>query len=111
MDFTKKSDLEIAAYILGEGKVPMYFKDLLEEVLEKSGKPVQAKAAAMSEIYTQMNMDSKFHYLGGGNWGLTEWNPPEVKRSARGARAAASNRAKTTRQREETLFEGIQEDN
>ena len=56
-------------------------------------------------------MDSRFHYAGDGKWGLTEWNPPEAKRSSRGARSASTNRAKTARQREEKLFEGIQEDN
>ena len=29
-----------------------------------------------------MNMDSRFHYEGEGKWGLTEWVPPEVKRSS-----------------------------
>ena len=56
-------------------------------------------------------MDSRFHYAGDGKWGLTEWNPPETKRSSRGARSASTNRAKNARQREEKLFEGIQEDN
>ena len=104
MDFLKSSDVEVAAYILHESKVPMYYKDLIMEVLEKRQKNI-------SEVYTQINMDSRFHYAGDGKWGLTEWNPPETKRPSRGARSASTNRAKNARQREEKLFEGIQEDN
>lgn len=111
MDFLNSSDTEVAAYVLHENKVPMYYKDLIMEVLEKRQKNVQALAEAISEVYTQLNMDSRFHYEGEGKWGLTEWRPPETKRSSRGARSAASNKAKTERQREEKLFEGIQEDN
>ena len=81
------------------------------EVLNKKQKNVQALAEAISEVYTQINMDSRFHYVGDGKWGLTEWNPPEVKRSARGARSTSANKTKNSRQREEKLFEGIQEDN
>lgn len=111
MDFLNSTDIEVAAYVLHEHKAPMYYKDLIMDVLEKRQKNVQALAEAISEIYTQINMDSRFHYAGEGRWGLTEWNPPETKRSARGARSAATNRSKTARQREEKLFEGIQEDN
>ena len=35
MDFLKSSDVEVAAYVLHESKVPMYYKDLIMEVLEK----------------------------------------------------------------------------
>lgn len=110
MDFLNSSDVEVAAYILNEGKVPMYYKDLIMEILEKKQKNVQSVAESISEIYTQINMDSRFHYAGDGKWGLTEWNPPETKRSSRGARSAASNKAKTNQQRTEKLFESIQED-
>lgn len=111
MDFLTSSDVEVAAYILHENKVPMYYKDLIMEVLDKKQKHVQALSEAISEIYTQINMDRRFHYAGDGMWGLTEWNPPETKRSSRGARSMAANKAKAERQREEKLFEGIQEDN
>ena len=46
---------------------------------------------AISEIYTMMNMDSRFHYEGESKWGLTEWVPPEVKRSS--SRTAAAGKA------------------
>ena len=115
MDFTKMTDVDAAYYILqNNGEEPMYYKDLILKTIELKKKPVRnpenPEAEAISEIYTQINMDSRFHYAGDGKWGLTEWNPPETKRSSRGARSAASNKAKTNQQRTEKLFESIQED-
>ena len=56
-------------------------------------------------------MDSRFHYEGKGQWGLTEWNPPEVKRSHSTSRSGstAASSSKTVRRREK-LLEGIQEE-
>ena len=111
MDFLKSTETDIAYYVLTQKGESMYYKDLVLDVIEKKAKPVQSLSQTISEVYTLINMDSRFHYAGDGRWGLTEWNPPETKRSSRGARSATTNRAKTARQREEKLFEGIQEDN
>ena len=89
----------------------MHYKDLTMGVIEKKHKPVQSLFAAISEVYTHINMDSRFHYVGDGMWGLTEWNPPEVKRShasMRSAAAPAKSSSKVSR-RKEKLFESIQE--
>lgn len=85
----KISELEIAYKILNEGEkdTPKYYKTLILEVLRAEDKSVQNEALAISEIYTMMNMDSRFQHIGDGYWGLTEWNPPEVKRSRGGRKA------------------------
>lgn len=80
MDFINSSEVDIAYYVLTEKGSTMYYKDLVMEVIEKKHKPVQSLSAAISEVYTLINMDSRFQYEGEGQWGLTEWNPPEVKR-------------------------------
>lgn len=85
----------------------MYYKDLILEVIEKKRKSVQSVSAAISEVYTHINMDSRFHYQGEGQWGLTEWNPPETKRSHASSRSAGMP-SKASR-RKEKLFESIQE--
>lgn len=85
MDFKKMTDIDVAYYIMQQrGKEnAMYYKELILEVIEKKQKPVRnpenPEAEAISEIYTQINMDSRFHYVKDGSWGLTEWYP-EVKR-------------------------------
>ena len=103
MDFLKSSEVDVAYYILTQSGEKMYYKDLVLDVIEKTHKPVQSLSAAISEVYTLINMDSRFHYEGEGQWGLTEWNPPEVKRShssrstsgpSKAAAKASSNRKK-----------------
>lgn len=81
-NFENMNELDLAYQILNDaGKDnPIYYKDLILDVLKKKGKSLQNEAAAISEVYTMINMDSRFQYLSEGKWGLTEWNPPEVKK-------------------------------
>lgn len=112
MDFVNSSEVDVAYYVLTEAGEPMYYKDLVLDVIEKKRKPVQSLSAAIAEVYTLINMDSRFHYAGKSMWGLTEWNPPEVKRShSTGSRTSSGSTSttKTTRRREK-LLEGIQEE-
>ena len=77
------SEVDIAYQILSEsGKEnPLYFKKLILEVIRRQNKTVQNEAAAISEIYTMINMDSRFQHIGDGLWGLADWYPPETKRT------------------------------
>ena len=89
------SEVDLAYKILSEaGKEnPMYFKKLIREVIARKNKTVQNEAAAISEIYTMINMDSRFQHVGDGQWGLTDWYPPEVKKT-RGASKTTAATAK-----------------
>lgn len=90
-NFDEMSEVDVAYKILNEsGKDnPIHYKKLILDVLDKKNKSVQNEAAAISEVYTLINMDSRFQHAGDGMWGLTEWNPPEVKRT-RGVRKVAA---------------------
>ena len=90
-NFDEMSEVDIAYKLLTEaGKDnPVYFKTLIRTIIKLKGKPVQNEAAAISEIYTMINMDSRFQHVGDGRWGLTDWNPPETKRSSRARSATA----------------------
>ncbi|MBR2215883.1 MAG: DNA-directed RNA polymerase subunit delta [Selenomonadaceae bacterium] len=105
-DYAKSSDVDAAYHILSVAGEPIYYKDLITEVIDKTEKPVQSLSATISEIYTHINMDSRFSFRGEGKWGLTEWNPPETKRSRASTGATAASRAN---RRKENLFESIQE--
>ena len=110
-DFTKMTEVDIAYYVLQQKGATLYYKDLVLDVIKKKHKPVQSLSAAISEVYMLINMDSRFHYEGDGQWGLTEWNPPEVKRHSRSSSSSSSSSrssAKASR-RKEKLFESIQE--
>ena len=93
-DFAEMSEVDIAYKLLAEaGKGnPVYFKTLIRTIIKLKGKSVHNEAATISEIYTLINMDSRFQHEGDGQWGLTDWNPPETKRSSR----ARSTTTKTT---------------
>ena len=77
------SEVDLAYQILSEsGKDnPLYFKNLIREIIARKNKTVQNEAAVISEIYTMINMDSRFQYVKDGLWGLADWYPPETKRS------------------------------
>ncbi len=108
MNYAKSSETDIAYYILSKKGEPIYYKDLVTEVIKKKAKPVQSLSRAIAEVYTQINMDSRFHHMGGSMWGLTEWTPPDTKKSSAPAGSSAANTTKSTRRREK-LLEGIQE--
>ena len=109
MNYAKSTETDIAYYILSKKGAPIYYKDLVTEVIKKKAKPVQSLSHAISEVYTQINMDSRFHHMGGSMWGLTEWNPPETKRSSSSAGSTASTSAAKSTRRREKLLESIQE--
>ncbi|ERL04623.1 DNA-directed RNA polymerase subunit delta [Mitsuokella sp. oral taxon 131] len=94
-DCLNKSETDVAYHILTKAGETMYYKDLVTEVIEKKRKPVQSLSAAISEVYTLINMDSRFQYEGEGRWGLTEWNPPEAKRSHSRSSSRSGSASKT----------------
>lgn len=109
MDFINSSEVDIAYHVLTEKAQTMYYKDLVLDVIEKKHKPVQSLSAAISEVYTLINMDSRFQYEGDGQWGLTEWNPPEVKRHSSRSNAARSKAANKESNNRQKKLESIQE--
>lgn len=88
------TEVDLAYQILSDaGKDNfMHYRALILEILNKKGKSTQNEAAAISEVYTMINMDSRFQYEKDGMWGLTEWNPPEVKRGRTSVRTAKTDK-------------------
>ena len=103
MDYERMSEVDVAYHILAQKKVPVHYKELIQEVIEAKHKPVQSLAMAISEIYTMLNMDSRFHYEGESKWGLTEWVPPEVKRSSSGTAKTAVTKESTRKKKLESI--------
>ena len=61
MDFANSSEMDVAYHVLTKEGHTMYYKDLVLEVIKLKRKPVQSMSAAISEVYTHINMDSRFH--------------------------------------------------
>ncbi len=92
-NFAEMSEVDIAYQILSQSDKdnPIYFKKLIREVIAKKNKAVQNEAAAISEIYTMINMDSRFQHVKDGLWGLAEWYPPETKRTRGSSKTTEKN--------------------
>lgn len=105
-DQKQMPDIEVAFQILQEANQPIYFRELISKVLETKAGRVHSPAQAMSEIHTQINLDSRFQHVGKGMWGLNEWTPQREARQAEETTKAVSG----VSQRRERLLEEIQED-
>ncbi|TCS77153.1 DNA-directed RNA polymerase subunit delta [Pectinatus cerevisiiphilus] len=92
MDFTNKTDADVAYYILSELGEAIFYKELIMKVIEAKNKPIQSLPAVISEIYTMINMDSRFHHIGGGMWELTEWVPQDAKSMSASSASAANSK-------------------
>lgn len=103
-----RSEADIAYQILRQAGSPMHFKELINKVLEEMGGPVYSRGQAMSEVHTQINIDSRFIHMGKGMWGLAEW-VPQRGNSGRSSDDAADKSFQTNLRREK-LLEEIQQD-
>ncbi|SFL76851.1 DNA-directed RNA polymerase subunit delta [Pelosinus propionicus DSM 13327] len=102
------SEVELAYKILQKTGHSMYFRELITEVLELKGRRIHSLAHAMSEVHTQINMDSRFVHMGKGMWGLVEWSPQQL--SAHSVGDDADSVPSSFSSRREKLFEEIQQE-
>jgi DNA-directed RNA polymerase delta subunit len=49
---------------------PVFYRDLIEEIIERMNKPKDAKT--MASIYTRINIDNRLNHIGEGYWVLRE---------------------------------------
>lgn len=101
------AEVDIAYQILRQSGQAMYFRELINQVIDIKAKPIHSLSHAISEIHTQINMDSRFAHMGKGMWGLADWSPQNSRRS--GADESSAAAVPTTRRRER-LLEEIQQD-
>ena len=108
MENNKLSETDVAVNILQTAGDAIYFRDLINEVIEKKNIPVQSLAHKISEIHTFINMDSRFQHMGKGMWGLAAWAPPQTKKQAASEEGSTTKTTSNSRRREKLLSE-IQE--
>lgn len=70
----KMSEVDLAYRILKEKGQPMYYRTLIEEVFAVKS-PNGDLILAIAAVHTQINLDTRFIYLGQGQWGLKSWVP------------------------------------
>lgn len=101
------SEVELAYKILQKTGHSMYFRDLITEVLELKGRRIHSLAHAMSEVHTQINMDSRFVHMGKGMWGLMDWSPQQLSAHSNDENESVTSSFSSRR---EKLFEEIQQE-
>jgi len=74
----KPTEADIAYEVLKAQGNPMYYHGLIEEVLRRLGIPQEAIRIAAA--LTQINLDTRFTFLGRGEWGLKVWDATKVPR-------------------------------
>ena len=102
----KQTGADIAYQLLREEKLPIYYKDLMNQVFQQLGaKPKEITADRLAVLHTEISLDSRFAYQGKHMWSLVEWIPQ------RGVKAleelAAPSNEKSRRKK---LLEEIQDD-
>ncbi|WP_206811236.1 DNA-directed RNA polymerase subunit delta [Paradesulfitobacterium ferrireducens] len=74
----KTSEVDIVFEILQTQGRPQHYYQLVEEVLNRLGLPQEPQRIAA--VLTQINLDSRFAYVGQGEWGLKAWVPQRGSR-------------------------------
>ncbi|MHB8073533.1 DNA-directed RNA polymerase subunit delta [Desulfosporosinus fructosivorans] len=74
----KPTEADIAYEVLKAHGNPMHYHNLIEEVLGRLG--ISQEAIRIAAALTQINLDTRFTFLGRGEWGLKVWDPSKTPR-------------------------------
>lgn len=69
------SEADVAYQILREQKQPLHYRELIMATLERMGLDTNISGTRLAQIHTEINLDSRFAFLGKGMWGLQLWAP------------------------------------
>ncbi|NHM30119.1 DNA-directed RNA polymerase subunit delta [Neobacillus terrae] len=71
------SFVEMVFQLLKDGKQPIPFNEMIEEIKQACGLTNQEVRSKIAQIYTDLNIDGRFLALGDNRWGLRTWYPVE----------------------------------
>jgi len=74
----KPTEADIAYEVLKAHGDPMHYHNLIEEVLRRLG--ISQEAIRIAAALTQINLDTRFSFLGRGEWGLKVWETAKIPR-------------------------------
>ncbi len=64
---------DVAYAVLKNRRQPLHFKELIAEVMRIKAIGQENPGRMIAQMHTEINLDSRFVHLGGGEWGLREW--------------------------------------
>ncbi|MFC0561118.1 DNA-directed RNA polymerase subunit delta [Halalkalibacter alkalisediminis] len=76
-ELLEMSMVEIAYEIMKESKQPFDYYDLVKQVAAMKQMSEEQLNERIAYLYTDMNIDGRFHSLGDNRWGLKSWYPLE----------------------------------
>ncbi len=107
----KPTEADIAYEVLKAQGNPMHYQNLIEQVLQRLG--ISQEAIRIAAALTQINLDTRFTFLGRGEWGLKVWEPSKTPRrlsSVANLINKASSTDDETSDREELEDDSLDED-
>ncbi|WP_231687033.1 DNA-directed RNA polymerase subunit delta [Bacillus sp. JCM 19034] len=72
-EMNELSMVEVAFEIMKKDRKPYNFYDLMDEVAAAKKMTKEQVEERISNLYTDLNIDGRFHSLGDNTWGLKSW--------------------------------------
>jgi len=72
---TAQTETDVALAILKARQAPMHYRELIAEVLNQLGETPANPGLRLAQIHTEINLDSRFVFIGKGMWSLATWSP------------------------------------
>jgi len=73
----EKPMVELAYYVMKQAKETLHYQDLVQRVFKMKGLPEEQLLDFKVRLYTELNIDGRFAYLGQNEWGLKRWFPAD----------------------------------
>ncbi|KOY18361.1 DNA-directed RNA polymerase subunit delta [Paenibacillus xylanivorans] len=67
--------VDLAFMVLKAANTPYYYRDLMNEVAKQRGMTDEEINEFIAQLYTEINIDGRFAYVGTSLWGLKRWYP------------------------------------
>ncbi|WP_211749636.1 DNA-directed RNA polymerase subunit delta [Paenibacillus sp. Marseille-Q4541] len=74
--------VDLAFMVLKAVNTPYYYRDLMEEVAKLRGLNAEETNDVIAQLYTEINIDGRFAYVGTNLWGLKRWYPIDKSEDA-----------------------------
>lgn len=88
---------DLAYAILKQRGKAMYYKDLIDNILQTKSIAAENQGRLIAQIHTEINLDSRFFHKGQGEWGLRDWVPKAPARGAKPGPAKVARASKSSR--------------
>ncbi|MCM3130889.1 DNA-directed RNA polymerase subunit delta [Paenibacillus provencensis] len=67
--------VDLAFMVLKAANTPYYYRDLMNEVAKLRSLSDEETNDVIAQLYTEINIDGRFAYVGTNLWGLKRWYP------------------------------------